>query len=152
MSADDPKQSFVKLFPLTKMAGLRIEKTITLIVGAICVVIAAALILLLFWMVSTVEPRSGKGDSFAMLVSVIAPFALVFTAFGWGILTRSLRGSSKMYSPTGWRVLAGLSAGIGVACMIASGPIAILVPGVLAVVLLMQDEWIKALLFGSGGQ
>jgi len=131
------------------MTAQRMEKSIGLIVGVICAGIAAALIVLLLWMFFAVEPGSDKSESLAMVVSVIAPFALVFTAFGWGVFARSLRGRSEMYSPTGWRILAGISAGIGVVCMTAAGPIAFLVPGVLAIVLLIQDEWIKALLFGS---
>ena len=132
------------------MTSPRVGKAITLVIGVICVGIAAALILFLFGLLSAAGSEAGRSESLGILVSIIAPFALVFTAFGWGIFSAFLRGSSSMYSPTGWRILAGISAGIGFVCMTAAGPIALLVPGVLAIVLLIQDEWVLALVFGWG--
>jgi O-antigen/teichoic acid export membrane protein len=127
----------------------RIEKTVTVTVGTICSVIATALISLLVLMITARPEGSDHLEKLALLISVVAPFALVFSAFGWGIFSRSVQGKFAMYSPTGWRVLAFLSAAIGLVCAVLSGPLALLLPGVLALVLLSQDEWLRALLLGG---
>jgi hypothetical protein len=127
----------------------RIEKSVAPILGTICTVIAIVLIVLLVLMITTPPKGPDHLERLAFLISIVAPFTLVFSAFAWGIYSRSVRGKAAMYSPVGWRVLAFLSAAIGVACAALSGPLALLLPGALAVVLLAQDEWLRALLFGG---
>jgi len=124
-------------------------KILVLAVGLVSAIIAIVLAVLLATIVTRAISGSADRESAAIIASFIAPFVLFFASVTWGVFARSIRGKSEMFTIVGWRILAGTCFSIGLLCAIFGGPISLLLPLALSIVLLMQEEWVKALFMGG---